>query len=96
MIGNCVLSYKNAPRRCALGAGVDGCRSNRASARECAKAHSFYRCALGARGGLPPDSPIHTIDDLERNHDAGMNEYVAKTLESEKIIALITKYVVLK
>lgn len=51
---------------------------------------------LGARGGLPPDRPIHTIDDLERNHDAGMNEYVAKTLESEKIIALITKYVVLK
>ena len=51
---------------------------------------------LGARGGLPPDRPIHTIDDLERNHDAGMNEYVAKTLESEKLIALITKYVVLK
>ena len=25
----------------ALGAGVDGCRGNRASARECAKAHSF-------------------------------------------------------
>ncbi|MEQ2825796.1 hypothetical protein AAAY25_06720, partial [Brotaphodocola catenula] len=24
-------------RRCALGAGVDGCRSNRASAQECAK-----------------------------------------------------------
>ena len=68
MIGNCVLSYKNAPRR----------------------------CALGARGGLPPDSPIHTIDDLERNHDAGMNEYVAQTLESKKLIALITKYVVLK
>ena len=41
MIGNCVLSYKNAPRGCALGAKVDGCRSNRASARECAKAHSF-------------------------------------------------------
>ncbi len=36
MIGNCVLSYKNAPRGCALGAKVDGCRSNRASARECA------------------------------------------------------------
>ena len=51
---------------------------------------------LSARGGLPPDRPIHTIDDLERNHDAGMNEYVATTLESEKIIALITKYVVLK
>jgi len=32
---------KNALRGCALGAGVDGCRSNRASARECAKAHSF-------------------------------------------------------
>ena len=32
---------KNAPRGCALGARVDGCRSNRASARECAKAHSF-------------------------------------------------------
>ncbi len=30
MIGNCVLSYKNAPRGCALGAGEDGCRSNRA------------------------------------------------------------------
>lgn len=56
----------------------------------------FIECALGARGGLPPDRPIHTIDDLERNHDAGMNEHVAKTLESEKLIALITKYVVLK
>ena len=42
MIGNCVLSYKNAPRGCALGAKVDGCRSNRASARECAKTHSFF------------------------------------------------------
>ena len=31
----------NAPRGCALGARVDGCRGNRASARECAKAHSF-------------------------------------------------------
>ena len=31
----------NALRGCALGARVDGCRSNRASARECAKAHSF-------------------------------------------------------
>ena len=28
-------------RRCALGSGEDGCRSNRASARECARAHSF-------------------------------------------------------
>ena len=31
----------NALRGCALGARVDGCRGNRASARECAKAHSF-------------------------------------------------------
>ena len=44
-----LLSYRklrfhtisNAPRGCALGARVDGCRSNRASARECATAHSF-------------------------------------------------------
>ena len=28
-----------------LGAGVDGCRSNRASARECALAHSFSSVA---------------------------------------------------
>ena len=35
-------TIKNAPRGCALGARVDGCRSNRASARECAKAHSFF------------------------------------------------------
>ena len=34
-------AIKNAPRGCALGAMVDGCRSNRASAQECAKAHSF-------------------------------------------------------
>ena len=33
----------NAPRGCALGAVVDGCRGNRASARECVKAHSFLR-----------------------------------------------------
>ena len=31
----------NALRGCALGARVDGCRGNRASARECAKAHSL-------------------------------------------------------
>ena len=34
-------TIKKAPRGCALGARVDGCRSKRASARECAKAHSF-------------------------------------------------------
>ena len=37
-------TIRNAPRGCALGARVDGCRGNRASARECAKAHSFF-CA---------------------------------------------------
>ena len=33
----------NALRGCALGARVDGCRGNRASARECAMAHSFSK-----------------------------------------------------
>ena len=37
----CFHTIINAPRGCALGARVDGCRGNRASARECAKAHSF-------------------------------------------------------
>jgi hypothetical protein len=37
-----LLYDKKALRGCALGAGVDGCQSNRASARECAKAHSFF------------------------------------------------------
>ena len=32
---------KKRSARIALGARADGCRSNRASARECAKAHSF-------------------------------------------------------
>ncbi len=36
-----MIQKKSAPRGCALGARVDGCRSNRASARECARAHSF-------------------------------------------------------
>jgi hypothetical protein len=35
-------TIRKAPRGCALGARVDGCRSNRASARECATAHSFF------------------------------------------------------
>ena len=38
----CFHTIKKRRLGCALGAGVDGCRSNRASARECAKAHSFY------------------------------------------------------
>ena len=38
-------------RRSALGAGEDGCRSNRASARECARAHSFlYRRTIPKSG----------------------------------------------
>ena len=36
-------AMKKMQRGCALGARVDGCRSNRASARECAKAHSFSK-----------------------------------------------------
>ena len=45
----------NAPRGCALGARVDGCRGNRASARECAKAHSFlYRRLLRSALFFPP------------------------------------------
>ena len=47
---------KNAPRGCALGAGVDGCRSNRASARECAKAHSFFYSLFVAPCGQIPCS----------------------------------------
>ena len=40
----CFHTIKNASRGCALGARVGSCRGNRASARECAKAHSFlYR-----------------------------------------------------
>ncbi len=38
----CFHTIKKLRLGCALGAGVDGCRSNRASARECAKAHSFF------------------------------------------------------
>ena len=34
---------QNAPRGCALGAMVDGCRSNRASARESCKQDSFLK-----------------------------------------------------
>ena len=37
----CFHTIKKLRLGCALGAGVDGCRSNRASARECALAHSF-------------------------------------------------------
>ena len=35
-------------------------------------------------------------EDEQKSIDAGMNEHVAKPLESEKLIALIAKYVVLK
>ena len=38
----CFHTIKKLRLGCALGAGVDGCRSNRASVRECAKAHSFF------------------------------------------------------
>ena len=50
LISEKMVSYetKSAPLGCALGAKVDGCQSNRASARECAKAHSF--CGLAYRG----------------------------------------------
>ena len=58
MIGNCVLSYKNAPRGCALGAKADGCRSNRASARECALAHSFSWSDFTVFAALRP-APAH-------------------------------------
>ena len=44
----CFHTIINAPRGCALGARVDGCRGNRASARECAKAHSFLYYSSGA------------------------------------------------
>ena len=37
----CFHTIINALRGCALGAWVVGCRGNRASARKCAKAHSF-------------------------------------------------------
>ena len=39
----CFHTIINALRGCALGARVDGCRGNRASAQECAKAHSFLQ-----------------------------------------------------
>ena len=44
---------KKTPRGCALGARVDGCRGNRASARECAKAHSFGVTVDGITKGGP-------------------------------------------
>ena len=47
----CFHTIKKLRLGCALGAGVDGCRSNRASARECAKAHSFL--AVTIAGILP-------------------------------------------
>ena len=46
-------TIRNAPRGCALGARVDGCRGNRASARECAKAHSFFCARLTVCFCLP-------------------------------------------
>ncbi|MEE0253545.1 MAG: hypothetical protein U0I76_01425, partial [Lachnospiraceae bacterium] len=45
----------------ALGAGVDGCRSNRASARECAKAHSFY--VFQRKGISWEENPFDRIPD---------------------------------
>lgn len=43
LISEKMVSYetKSAPLGCALGAKVDGCQSNRASARESAKAPSL-------------------------------------------------------
>ena len=49
----CFHTIINAPRGCALGARVDGCRGNRASARECAKAHSFFCARLTVCFCLP-------------------------------------------
>ena len=62
MCVSALLSYRklrfhtiiNAPRGCVLGARVDGCRSNRASARECALAHSFFvGYNAGGENGCP-------------------------------------------
>ena len=81
MIGNCVLSYKNAPRGCALGAGEDGCRSNRASARECARAHSFLYMG---RNFLDIVMVADFVDLLEKKHRL--------TLFPETFIIFLRKY----
>ena len=52
----CFHTIKTLRLGCALGAGVDGCRSNRASARECAKAHSFFYSLFVAPCGQIPCS----------------------------------------
>ena len=72
-------TIKNAPRGCALGARVAGCRSNRASARECARAHSFlsYRKLR-----------FHTIKTLRKDRTAAEWKNVACATRRRRRILL--------